>query len=267
MYDGFLGGLVRRYGWRKFQIAFWILTAIGVLLFIPIFISPNVPRTFWSGMASYAGMLMFCLGLAGTTIIPNRRRRYTVFEMALAHPSESDPVVEDQPAPDIAALHLPANIDSVTRKSLARFMTIATWLVFLALFVIWREPFPLVILVLLTLGILASLIQNHDVIIGEDAQRVRVTEDAIVVSPKGDGQEYIAWDAVRIFALIQQLPNGARVYMLSSGNAEVRWKHCRRTHWYSRAAPITSDEIYNQQMEALLSYAAARTGLPLIDMR
>ena len=267
MYDGFLGGLLRRYGWRKFQIATWTCFVSGLLLWALLFVFPGFASTFFGVSIAYLGAGLLCIGFPLILIIPNRRRRYTVFETALAHPSESGPVVEDQPTPDIAALQPPTNIDLVTRKSLARFMTIATLLVFLALFVIWREPFPLVILVLLTLGILASLIQNHDVIIGEDAQRVRVTEDTIVVSPKGDGQEYIAWDAVRVFALIQQLPNGARVYMLSSGYTEIRWKHRSRTRWYSLAAPSTSNEVYNQQMEALLSYAAARTGLPLLDMR
>jgi hypothetical protein len=32
MYNGFLGGLVRRYGWRKFQITSWTFIASGLLL-------------------------------------------------------------------------------------------------------------------------------------------------------------------------------------------------------------------------------------------
>jgi len=266
MYEGFLGGLVRRYGWRKLQIAFWVGTATGVLLIIPVFVFFTTTLAFWGGVTLYSGSLLFCLGLAGTIIIPNRRRRYAVFDMALAHPPDAELLVDDQPAPDIAALTLPTNIDLVWRKPLARFGTIATWLMFLTLFLIWRDVFLLVILALLTLGILASFVQSHDVIVGGDEQQVRVTGDEIVVNQKGNRRESIAWDDVRVFALTQQSPN-ANVYMVSSGKKDVYWSHRLHTRWYSISAPTTSDDEYQRQMDALLSYIAARTGLPLLDLR
>jgi len=267
MYDGFLGGFVRRYGWRKFQIAFWILTAIGMLLFIPVFISPSVTRTFWGGVTAYTGMLLFCLGLAGTIIIPNRRRRYTVFETALAHPSELDPFVEDQSTPDIAALQLPANIDLVTRKPLALAATGLLWLCLLAALLMTHYFWLLILYAPFIINPIWAFVRRRDIAIQTDDQKISVSEDVMAVSSDRTKHGAIAWDDVRVFALIQQAPNGARVYMLSSGNTEIRWKHRLRTHWYSLATPTTSDEAYSQQMEALLSYAAARTELLLLDLR
>lgn len=266
MYEGFLGGLVRRYGWRRFQIAFWIGTATGVLLIIPVYAYFTSTLAFWGGVTLYSGSLLFCLGLAGTIFIPNRRRRYAVFDMALARPLDAELLVEDQPAPDIAALALPTSIDLIPHKPVTRVTIIATWLVFLALFLVWRAFFPLVILALLTLIILVSLVKGHDLPIGQAGQRVRVTEDEIVVNPKGGIRESIAWDDVRVFALIHQRPN-ENVYMVSSGKKDVYWSHQRHTRWYSSSAPTTSNEEYRRQMGALLSYIAARTGLPLLDLR
>jgi hypothetical protein len=123
-----------------------------------------------------------------------------------------------------------------------------------------------VILALLTLITLVSLIKDHHFPIGQDGQRVHVTEDEIVVHSEGNRRASLAWDNVRVFALIQQRSN-ANVYMVSSGKKDVYWSHRLHTRWYSPAEPRTSDDEYRRQMDALLSYIAARTGLPLLDLR
>jgi hypothetical protein len=150
---------------------------------------------------------------------------------------------------------------------MARFVAVSTWIISLGAFAISRNPLFLLFAVPFTIGILVSIIQAHDVVFTADAQEISISEEVIAISPDRTKSGAIAWDAVRVFALIQQLPNGTRIYMLSTGDNEVRWKHRPRTHWYSLAAPTTLDAVYNQQMEALLNYAAARTGLPLLDMR
>jgi hypothetical protein len=55
--------------------------------------------------------------------------------------------------------------------------------------------------------------------------------------------------------------------MLSSGKSAIRWTRLARTRWYSVLVPTISDEEYQRQVDALLSYIAARTGLPLLDLR
>jgi hypothetical protein len=232
-----------------------------------LFVFQGFASTFLGVSIAYLGAGQLCIGIALVIIIPNRRRRYTVFDTAFANPADEVTLVEDQPVPNIAALHPPININLGTRTPMARFVAVSTWIIPLASFAVSRNPLFLLFAVPFTIGILVSIIQAHDVVFTADAQEISISEEVIAISPDRTKSGAIAWDDVLVFALIQQLPNGARVYMLSSGDHEVRWKHRRRTHWYSLAAPATSDEVYNQQMEALLSYAAARTGLPLLDMR
>ena len=81
--------------------------------------------------------------------------------------------------------------------------------------------------------------------------------------------DFMAWKDMRVFAIVEggrRFSSGA-TYILASDRHGVRWTHLPRAHWYSTLVPTTSNEEYQRQMEALLSYAAARTGLPLLDLR
>jgi hypothetical protein len=280
MYDDGLGigRIIRRYGWRKFQkgvlIVSWPLVVVGTLAFILPFVIEGAPfkdftNTFWGHATIDAGCLSFAAGLSGIIVIPALGRYYSKCETALGPHSDDVPLVGGQPTPDIAALELPISIDLETRKPIARFGAITAWLLFAGMFVTTRNAFVLLPLALVTMGIIVSIVRDHDVALGAGGQQVRVDEDEMIVSSDRTKRDAMMWDDVRVFALIWG-GNGiyaTKVYMLSSGDHEVRWKHRLRTHWYSLAAPTTSDEVYNQQMNALLSYAVARTGLPLLDMR
>ena len=63
------------------------------------------------------------------------------------------------------------------------------------------------------------------------------------------------------------LPSAWYCYVVCNNWNDMRWMYRARTRWYSVMTPTTFDEEYQRQMEALLNYAAARTGLPLIDLR
>ena len=77
------------------------------------------------------------------------------------------------------------------------------------------------------------------------------------------------WEDARVFALVDgfRRPGSTSTYMLSSGKSAIRWTRLARTRWYSVIVPIISDEEYQRQMDALQSYIAARTDLPLLDLR
>lgn len=272
MYNGFLGGLVKRYGWRKFQIGCWVLAAFGVLLMMPLMVFPGLAGTFLSGALAFSGVITFVFGIINTIITPNRRRRYTVFDAALLDPSSEEvPLVVEQPDPNIAALEPPADIDTVTRKPIAYLAVILTFVIFLGLFIVWHNAFALFLLLLVAGSMVANFVDDRRVVsvLAFGNQRIRIGEEGIVIGTDHTKLQVIAWDNVRVFALTQGQDDSqlTKHYMLSSGEGEVSWLHRPRTHWYSFTAPTTSDEEYQRQMEALLSYIAARTGLPLLDLR
>lgn len=98
-------------------------------------------------------------------------------------------------------------------------------------------------------------------------QTIRITEAGLTA--RSIESRTIAWDKACVFALVEggKRPGSTAIYILSSGRNSVRWSYRPRTRWYSVTTPTTSDEEYRRQMNALLSYIATRTGLPLLDLR
>ncbi|HZU65635.1 MAG TPA: hypothetical protein VFA09_00030 [Ktedonobacteraceae bacterium] len=83
----------------------------------------------------------------------------------------------------------------------------------------------------------------------------------------------VPWQEAKLFAIdglfgAKRYPHPT-IFELSSANDIVRWTWMRRSSFrvvfYAR--PVLSEEEYNRQMESLLSFIAARTGLPLYDLR
>jgi hypothetical protein len=98
-------------------------------------------------------------------------------------------------------------------------------------------------------------------------QTIRITEAGMTV--RTNESRTIAWNDARIFALVEggERSGSTKIYMINTGKSSVRWSYRPHTRWYSVTTPTTSDEEYQRQMNALLSYIAARTGLPLLDLR
>jgi len=83
----------------------------------------------------------------------------------------------------------------------------------------------------------------------------------------------VSWQEAKLFAIdgifgARRYPHPS-IFELSSANAIVRWSWLRRSNLRVLfiAQPILSEEDYNRQMQSLLSLIAARTGLPLYDLR
>lgn len=96
------------------------------------------------------------------------------------------------------------------------------------------------------------------------------------------GELFIPWHEVRLFAIdntaiidwktnLMPFMRGdiPTYYELSSEQVTLQWRWLRPPRWYelSIAEPALGYEIYNQQMQALLSLIVAKTGLPLHDLR
>ena len=79
----------------------------------------------------------------------------------------------------------------------------------------------------------------------------------------------VRWDEALLFAVRgpRTALSKAITYELASAKEVVTWKPLRRLHWWSIERPIVPFEEYQGQMEALLSLIAARTHLPLYDVR
>jgi hypothetical protein len=101
-------------------------------------------------------------------------------------------------------------------------------------------------------------------------QELTVTEDGMTVHDNHQ-VHVVKWQETRLFAMYNTLgaqKNGAAItYELSSARDIVRWTWVlRKTYWVGLEPTISHDE-YNRQMQALLSFVTARTGLPLYDLR
>jgi hypothetical protein len=79
----------------------------------------------------------------------------------------------------------------------------------------------------------------------------------------------VRWREARLFAVRGPRTSFSKAvtYELASAKEVVTWKPLRRLHWWSIERPVVPFEEYQRQMEALLSLIAARTHLPLYDVR
>ena len=85
----------------------------------------------------------------------------------------------------------------------------------------------------------------------------------------------IRWRNARLFAtcpcnLWEKRAYAPTIYELAGPNTVVRWERLRRKMPFTFAwlcKPSIPFDEYDQQMDALLSVIAAKTGLPLYDLR
>ena len=105
---------------------------------------------------------------------------------------------------------------------------------------------------------------------GLGRQQIEVTEHGLCARYAGRTGR-VMWEEARLFALygmFRAQKNGAALtYELSSPRDIVRWTWVQRTTYFLGLKPTLPLEEYNRQMQALLSLIAARTGLPLYDLR
>ncbi len=86
---------------------------------------------------------------------------------------------------------------------------------------------------------------------------------------QGFSTTIIPWSEARLFAVTgtyTPAPDLIR-YSLDGSSATIRWWLYTKPPSWMMPKPVTSFEEYDQQMRALLSLVAAKTGLPLLDLR
>ena len=105
-----------------------------------------------------------------------------------------------------------------------------------------------------------------------DSPWIRLTmtlsEEGMLVRGFGTKRS-ILWKQVRLFAIASEGKVGTPVseYELADLTTSLRVRRLRREARLQVLKPQTTFEVYEQQMEAMLSFIAAKTGVPLYDLR
>jgi hypothetical protein len=105
---------------------------------------------------------------------------------------------------------------------------------------------------------------------GLGRQQIEVTEHGLYTRYAGRTGR-VMWEEARLFALYctfrAQKSGAVLAYELSSPRDIVRWTWVQRKTYSLGLKPTLPLDEYNRQMQVLLSLIAARTGLPLYDLR
>jgi hypothetical protein len=216
-----------------------------------------------------------------------RQRRYQRIRQELMrwqtlHPDAEPAAIAPlaQPQPDrVAAITLPTQIRLRTRWTQLLVPAICAFGVIDGLFVIplhrlggWYQD-------LLFFGVLDGVIllpAFSAIPFWVIPQQIKVTDDGISLI-QSNTPSTILWSEAQLFAVAPVGHTGDEplYYEISSPTKTIHLVRLRRqTRWFlfpwnvDRAVkPATSFEVYDAQMEALLSLIAAKTNLPLYDLR
>ncbi len=172
----------------------------------------------------------------------------------------------EQPPPRTAPLSLPLTISIRAKGGLK----LIAWLS-VAVFVIavsggeavdhgvWDFRFFLVLLAAVGSG--SVFVQ---LLAGE--RRIEVTDDQVTIRVASIEQT-VPWEEARLFAITHGR-HATLSYELSSSEACVPWIWVRPSTFSARLyEPTIPQYEYDRQMEGLLALVAAKTGLPLYDLR
>jgi len=92
--------------------------------------------------------------------------------------------------------------------------------------------------------------------------------DLLISSREVARKQLIPWEEARLFAIRDGKPGASTIrYELAGDKAVVTFGRIVRPRWWSLYRPAQPLDEYNAQMDALLAYISARTGLLLYDVR
>lgn len=190
------------------------------------------------------------------------------------------PLATVQPIPNLAALPLPFTIRLRPQWPAICMTIVAIWLLPLGIFsLFWpyklSDAFPFILLVGgFFLVPLAALMGG--IFIWQGYTRIEVY-DAGLRFAQGGHDTFIRWNETRLFAIFSPNLLNRRTslpisYELSSRYGILRIPRVYRKITFSQfflpvMVPRVPFDDYDRQMDALLSLIAAKTGLPLYDLR
>jgi hypothetical protein len=257
-------------------IALWAVIFIGLWLI------------FRSGDNSLFSLLLNPFPFIFALIIPQKifYKRLERRRQAAARGDHSL-LATEQPVLDTTAFPLPITIGQRLRWSTLLISSGVIWLVILivtiALIVFLLPSLPdyqslipsFVFIALGASAIMTLLIEGPilTVFYIKAREQITVTEYGLIKVGLLRKVHSVSWEEARLFAIdgvygSMKYPHPI-LYELSSARDVVRWGWMRRNSMrvVFFAQPAGSVEAYERQMQGLLSLIAARTGLPLYDLR
>ncbi len=186
----------------------------------------------------------------------------------------------EQPMPHATSMALPITIKLRYSKEFWLLMTGTTLLMvllFAAILTLFNNAPSLftsnrLLFFLVSFSILAIIFVNLVVVIFAivSRQQIEVTERGLTTRYGGKVSS-MTWNEARLFAMYDtfsvQKSGAAITYELSSAGAIARWTWVRRKTYFVGLEPTVSIDEHYGQMQALAELVAAKTGLPLYDLR
>lgn len=266
---------------KFFRILLWAILICGVVGFI-LGVAQAIQKglggfSFAYAMAQPISILMTAMWMSMYLLwvwprsVRQLRLRNAAKGFSLPGETVVVPLVEPQPIADDEALSLPITIRIQPRWRMHIPTYSGIFLVFIALVVvIWNSGDPVGPGLTFAVGGFGTILCAGIVAVFavSSSSSLMVSEEGVSLRQSGFTQR-VAWDQSRLFALIggSQRNPAVLVYELGGTRNVVRWSHQLRRTWYALSEPELPFEVYDQQMRALLQLIAARTKLPLYDVR
>ncbi|HEY7348270.1 MAG TPA: hypothetical protein VH599_08095 [Ktedonobacterales bacterium] len=175
------------------------------------------------------------------------------------------PLAQPQPIADPAVLPLPCMISSKPGWLFYPLMLIVIWIVIILWMLVWIWQYAGPPVHALVLSLIITLPLSSIWYLAE-YQWIEAREEGLTIRSRFRRRS-IHWDEARLFAIdatvkTDQTPDR---YELSSATTILRWSRKLESSRFTRlSSPI---QEYARQMDSLLALIAARTGLPLYDLR
>jgi hypothetical protein len=252
------------------------INAQGQFSFGPFFNTIGIP-IIWTGLA-----ILYVFSV-------RTWKRFDIRRQAAAQ-GDTSLLATEQPMPDAQAVSLPLTIRMRSNRRLQIAVTVTLFLSLLLPFFIGfifglqthaahpTHPVhmqPLFIIMgiwaLITL-VLVGIV--YAILYIKGREQVTLTDYGIMISGVTPRMQSISWNEARLFAIVNSSNlkrfNERQPLMLEVAGEYnlVRWTWLRPKSFRSGfAVPMLPPEEYEQQMRGVLSVIAAKTGLPLYDLR
>lgn len=254
----------------SFLMLFWLGRSIGIFLLLcePVLIS--LLLWFWPTSTPLEKFTLLFFIVWGFPLAFARLRppRQHLRLEALRMRSDEAPLLEKQPAYDVADLPVPVTLE-VKLAPGACIVFGTFWLAMLGLVLVFQVTYFLAWQILWwVVGVwiaLGTLILALSALVFY--QRIEVTDEALMVQ-HGLRRQSIAWPDARLFALIsldEKNTTRANQYELSSERSILRWTHGAVGAGFV-LQPRDRNE-YRRILEELRAYIRIKTGLMVRDLR
>ena len=236
------------------------------------------------------GLPIFWTGLAILYIFVVRMWKRFDRKRQAAAQGDHSLLATEQPVPDAQAVSLPLTIRMRSNRRLLIPMTITLFALLVIPFIIGlvfglqagvtppTHPVHVgILLIILGIWALVSLLVvgiMYAVLYIKGREQVTLTDYGILVSGITPRLQSIPWSEARLFAIAN--PSNLKYFKdrqpllleVASEHNLVRWTWLRSKSFRSGfAVSMLPQEEYEQQMQSVLSVIAAKTGLPLYDLR